>query len=400
MKEAIKNKEKEIKDFREGRCWASPEVIIAAENELKNLLEEEELYWRVRSREEWLKGGDRNSKWFHSKASMRRKRNEIKGLTNKNGSWVESEEELEVVAVEYFRNLFRFSNPSPECIKEVTNSIQSRVTEDQNLMLDRDFSKEEIEIAVKSMGPSKALGPDGAHAMFYQKYWEVIGKDTTNMCLRILNQEGEMDSLNETLITLIPKTNDPKHMSEFRPISLCNVAYKITAKALANRLKRILDSIISPTQGAFVPGRQITDNVFVGYECIHALNSKRKGKEGTIALKLDMSKAYDKIEWPYIMEVMNRMGFSERWRKWIMCYISTVSYSILLNGIPSVEFRPSRGLKQGDPLSPYLFLMCAEGFSTLLNREESLSNLSGFRINKFCPPLTHLFFCRGQFNFR
>lgn len=105
-----------------------------------------------------------------------------------------------------------------------------------------------------------------------------------------------------------------------------------------------------------------------------------------------MSKAYNRVEWSYIEEIMNQMGFSDRWKQRIMNCIRLVSYSILINGSPSKEFKPSRGLRQGDPFSPYLFLLCAEGFSNLLNREESLSNLSGFRINNLCPPLTHLFF--------
>lgn len=111
------------------------------------------------------------------------------------------------------------------------------------------------------MSPTKASGPDGAHAIFFQKYWKHIGKDVTSVCLRVLNQGEDMAELNKTFIALIPKCKDPKHMSEMRPISLYNVVYKLIVKALAHKLKGVLNSIISPNQSAFVPGRLITDNV-------------------------------------------------------------------------------------------------------------------------------------------
>lgn len=149
---------------------------------------------------------------------------------------------------------------------------------------------------LKSMNPTKAPGPDGLHARFFQKYWDIIGNKVTKICLEVLNEGKDISPLNKTFISLIPKVHQPKKMEEYRPISLCSVIYKLIAKTLANRLKKVLGSIISQTQAAFVPGRLITDNVVVGFECIHAINSKRKGKSGITALKLDMSKAYDRVE--------------------------------------------------------------------------------------------------------
>lgn len=362
---------------------------LKAEKELENLLQEEEDYWKIRSREYWLKGGDKNTKWFHSRASHRKRKNEINGIFNEQNQWVESEVEIGRVATNYFKSLLSTNNPSQNDINEVASAI---ISETQRAMLDHPFSKEENKIAIKGMNATKAPRSDGAHALFYQHYWDLVGEDTTRVCLGILNEGEEMEPINKTLITLIPKIKDPKRMRDFRPISLCNVIYKIVSKFISNRLKKVFDSLISHSQSAFITGRQISDNVLVGFECIHALNNRRKGRDGFVAGKLDMSKAYDRVEWNYIQEIMKKMGFSEAWTKKVMSCITSVSYSIILNGSHQEVFKPSRGLRQGDPLSPYLFLLCAEGFSALLNKEESNSNLSGFKINNHCPPLTHIFF--------
>ena len=146
------------------------------------------------------------------------------------------------------------------------------------------------------MHPTKAPRPDGMPAIFYQKYWDIIGDDVSKTILNILNSNAPMADLNKTNIALIPKIKNPTKMSDFRPISLCNVSYKIISKILANRLKPILSSIISENQSAFVPGRLITDNVLVAFEIMHYLKKRKGGKDSYMAVKLDMSKAYDRVE--------------------------------------------------------------------------------------------------------
>lgn len=336
--------------------------------------------------------GGQNTKWFHSKASQRRKRNRIEGVWDPGGEWIEGDESIGRVATEYFKDLFTSSNPCPLNSYNILDSLVPKVSNYQNSQLTRPFSKAKIEKAVKEMSPTKAPGRDGLQALFYQRYWEVVGEDTSNLCLQILNGGESVRSLNKTLISLIPKVQSPKKIQDFRPISLCNVSYKIIAKVLANRLKGILDSIISPSQSAFVPGRQISDNVFIGFECIHAINSRRKGNKGYVAMKLDMSKAYDRVEWSFVRKAMDRMGFDSRWINKVMYCVELVEYSILINGLPQENFTPERGIRQGDPLSLYLFLICAEGFSSILNREEFLSKFCGLRSNNYCPSISHLFF--------
>ena len=198
--------------------------------------------------------------------------------------------------------------------------------------------------------------------------------------------------LNETLICLIPKVKSPQKITEFCPISLCNVSYKIISKVIANRMKKILADVVNESQSAFVPRRQITDNVLVAFETMRCINGKRKGKEALMALKLDISKAYDRVEWRYLEVIMQRLGFNERWISLVLMCISTVSYSVLINGEAKGNIVPSWGLRQGDPISPYLFLLCAEGLSAMLRKKEEQGNIKGISVSRGAPQISHLFF--------
>ena len=165
---------------------------------------------------------------------------------------------------------------------------------------------------------------------------------------------------------LIPKVKEPKLVTDYKPISLCIVVYKMASRAIANRLNKILPSIISDTQSAFLHGRLITDNVIVAFETMHPISQKKGGKIGEMALKLDMSKAYDRVKWACLDKLMEKLGFVEQWRRLIMQCVTTVSYAININEHPKGHIIPTRGIRQGDPLSPYLFLLCAEGLSALI----------------------------------
>lgn len=168
--------------------------------------------------------------------------------------------------------------------------------------------------------------------------------------------------LNFTFIVLILKVSSPRKITEFRPISLCNVVYKIGSKMLANRIKPFLNDVISPTQSAFVPRRLITDNVLVAFEINHFMKCRTRGRKQYMALKLDVSKAHDRIEWIFLRRVLLRFGFAASLVNCIMMCVSTVSYSFLLNGKQFEALQPTRGLCQGDPLSLYLFICCVEAF--------------------------------------
>ena len=252
----------------------------------------------------------KSSKYFHSKAFKRRKKNTITRLMDENENWCGNIESIATVVVSYFEKLYTTSFPSR--ISKVTNTIPTRVTNEMNQSLIKEFIREEVVIALQQMHPTKAPGPDGMSAIFFQKYWDIVGNDVTCMVLNVLNSNMSMVEINRTNIALVPKTNSPTKMTEFRPISLSNVIYKLISKVLANCLKAILPQIISENQSAFLLERLIIDNVLVAFELMHYLDHKRDEKDCFMAIKLDMSKAYDRVEWSFIEKIMECMGFHEK----------------------------------------------------------------------------------------
>ena len=232
----------------------------------------------------------------------------------------------------------------PSRIEEVTHLIPAKVTVDMDESLIKEFTAEEIQTTLLQMHPTKASGPDGMSTIFYQKYWKIVRADVTKMVLNVLNSNMSITDINKTNIALVPKVKHPTRMKDFRPISLSNVVYKLISKTLANRLKSVLPQIISKNQSVFLSERLITDNVLVAFKLMHYLDHKKEGKESFMAVKLDMSKAYDRVEWNFVEGVMKRLGFHEKWVGGIMKCVTTVSYSVLINGEAHGCIVPSKGL--------------------------------------------------------
>lgn len=210
--------------------------------------------------------------------------------------------------------------------------------------------------------------------------------------LKILRGDSMIHSLYSTYITLIPKKCNPTLVTEYQPINLCNVVYKLVFKILTNRLKPHMHSLISKNGSDFILGRFIIDNIMIAHEFLHSMKGKTKGMHGTMAIKFDMNKVYDRMEWGYLEATLNVLGFNNHWRNLFMSRISTFFYLILLNGSLGQVFQPSRGLQQGGLLSLYLFLLCIEGLSTLSNIIEHQGEIRGFKVARSGTSVNHLLF--------
>ncbi|KAL0460646.1 UNVERIFIED_CONTAM: hypothetical protein Slati_0691800 [Sesamum latifolium] len=227
------------------------------------------LKWQQRSKTHWLKDGDDNTR-----------------------SLEEREEDIQQILSQYFRLIFTSSRPSDLDMNEVLSVIQPRVTGEMNQALAEPFTADEVKKAVFGMYPLKSPGPDGMPPLFFQKFWRVIGNDVISSALRILNNQVLLHKMNHMHIVLIPKCSNPETVAQLRPISLCNTIVKIASKCIANRLRLLLDSLVSHTQSAFIPGRLITDNVLLAFELNHHLKVSNRLREGYVAFKLDMIGAW------------------------------------------------------------------------------------------------------------
>jgi hypothetical protein len=185
-------------------------------------------------------------------------------------------------------------------------------------------------------------------------------------------------SFSSFFIALIPKVLNPHQVSDFRPISLLGSLYKLLSKVLASRLGKVMDTIISKSQSAFIKGRFLADGVVVVNEVVDL--AKRSKKECVI-FKVDFEKAYDSVSWSFLDYMMLRMGFGNRWRSWMKACVCNGQLSVLVNGCPTEQVNISRGLKQEDPLAPFLFLLVPEGLSLLQQRAVSLGFFKGFHVS-------------------
>ncbi|CAN0905267.1 Transposon TX1 uncharacterized 149 kDa protein [Linum grandiflorum] len=396
FRKAIDDKRKELETLRNEVGEEAAEREKQCRVAMLLLLQQEEEYWRQRAKQFWLKDGDRNTRFFHATANGRRKWTAIKSLEDETGGMVEDREGMEGVARRYFEDIFRRGGSNPET---VTNEIDGVLCTNDNDRLLLPFSKEEFRLAMFSMDADKAPGPDGLNPGFYQHFWHLIGDDVFTDACRWLEEGFFPEEIKDTNIILLPKVESPKGMKDLRPISLCSVLYRLVAKVLANRMRRVMPKLISEEQSAFIAGRSIIDNVMVAFETIHSMKRRQTGKWGEMAIKIDISKAYDRVEWDYLEEVLRKVGFEERWIRWMMLCVTSVRYTVQVNGEGVGPIIPSRGLRQGCPLSPFLFILCAEGLSTMIRKAAVSGQLTGTRVCRRAPPITHLLFADDSFFF-
>lgn len=349
--------------------------------------QQEETFWKQKSRVLWLKEGEQNTKFFHRSAIDYRNANRILELKNHEGDILRNHDDISGLLTNHFSNIAQEPNVNREAaIQEITSAIPRLITDEQNWSLRKRITMEEVEEAVKSMPNDKAPGPDGFTINFYKACWDIVKNDIWEIVEDSRRSKTILKSLNSTFIALVPKVEEANTPDKFRPIALCNVIYKIISKIIANRLKRILPGIISLEQSGYVEGRQILDNILLAQEMIHSLHAR---KVPGMLMQLDLSKAYDKVSWTYLEAILKAFGFNQPWIRWVSELIKSTSYSILVNGTPSTPFRPTRGIRQGDPLSPFLFVILMEGLSRLIIKKKDEGQIRGLQPIRSCPATTH-----------
>lgn len=303
-------------------------------------------------------------------------------LKTAEGNWTMDGLEMETLAIDYFRRLYSLDD-----VEAVANKLPSTGFP----VLDKDFSETEVELAIRGMGKYKAPGPDGYQPIFYQRCWDAVGSSVTKFVLDFFTTGLLPPETNDVLLVLIAKVSKPESITQFRPISLCNVLFKTITKVMVGRLKLVISKLIGPAQASFIPGRLSTDNIVLVQEAVHSMRRK-KGRKGWMLLKLDLEKAYDRIRWDFLEDTLIAAGLSEKWVHWIMKCVSGPAMNLLWNGEKTAAFTPLRGLRQGDPISPYLFVLCMERLSHMIERSVESKDWKPISLSRGGPKLSHICF--------
>ncbi|GKB28957.1 RNA-directed DNA polymerase, eukaryota, reverse transcriptase zinc-binding domain protein [Tanacetum coccineum] len=326
----------------------------AAEEELKLLHQKAKI--------QWLRGGDKNSAYFHNILKSRKNKSRIESICCEDGSRVEGE----LVNDQFVKNSHNFLGTtfpvSP--LHSMGDIVKLKLSEGEALDMIIEISDEEIKEALFDIDSSKNTGPDGFTSCFFKKAWGIIGNDICLAVKEFFTSGKILGEINATLIALVPKMDTPNKVSDFRPIACCNVLYKCIRKILTNRIKNGFSKVVSLNQSAFIPGRHIQDNILITQELLKGYNRKNGAKR--CAMKIDIQKAYDTISWDFLKEVMLMVGFHETMVNWIMTCITSTSFSMCVNGEVNGFFNGRRGLRQGDPVFPYLFTLVMEAFNVTM----------------------------------
>ncbi|GKV00002.1 hypothetical protein SLEP1_g12766 [Rubroshorea leprosula] len=385
LKEKLKGTKKALKEWSGSHMSELDSKIKEAEKMIASLDEKGESV-QLSEEENIRRKGCFLDLWKNLRIKERIwRRNELNSI-QVNGKQLREVGELKEGVAKYFQDLFtEYDRRRPKL--DGINFKQLSHEDNETLMAE--FTEVEVKNAVWDCEPTKSPGPDGFNFKFIKAMWEDIKEDIMGY-IQEFHERGKMEKgANASFIVLIPKVENPQRIEDYRPISLIGVMYKILAKLLANRLRKVLDKIIGEQQMAFIKGRQLLDGVIIANEVIEEVRRKKKS---SFLFKVDFEKAYDKVSWDFIDYMLMRMGFAAKWRKWMKECLQSSTVSILINGSPTRQFSVSKGIRQGDPLSPFLFLIVAEGLNGLMASAVDKNLFKGARIGNVDVTVSHLQF--------
>ncbi|GJQ90434.1 RNA-directed DNA polymerase, eukaryota [Tanacetum coccineum] len=366
-------------------------------NDLQNIEKIHAMDLAQKAKIKWSIEGDENSRFFHGILNKKRHQMNIRGVMV-DGSWQENPNAVKREFYNHFRN--RFDKP-PDQRATIDMTFPNSLSPEQQSDLECDVTAQELKQAVWDCGLEKSPGPDGFSFGFYRQFWDTIEKDVFKAINHFFTNVDIPKGCNSSFIALIPKIPDANLVKDFRPISLIGSIYKIIAKILTNRLVKVIGDIVSDVQSAFIKGRQILDGPFILNEVIQWC--KRKKKHALI-FKVDFEKAFDSVRWDFLDDILRKFGFGNKWCEWIQKCLVSSRGSILINGSPTEEFQFFKGLKQGDPLSPFLFILVMECLHISFQKVVDAGKFTGINLNQ-STNLSHMFYADdavfvGQWNDR
>ncbi|XP_026378367.1 uncharacterized protein LOC113272784 [Papaver somniferum] len=353
--------------------------LVTARGKLEVLSQQQKDIIQQKSRVMWLKDGASNTKFFHVNMKVRQAQNMIIELEDDDGNIITSQRDISSNLVAHFEEKFKFQEV--EINHQFLDVIPKVINTEDNKMLESTPSKEEIKTTIFVLNPESAPEPDGFAGRIYRYAWEIIGKVLTDADQYCWRRSFIPEGLNANFLKLIPKTNNAKKAKKYRPIGLINFSFKIFTKIWATRLGSIIHKMVSPQQGAFIKGRTIQEQIALAYEMVNELDIKRRG--GNFGLKIDITQAYDSLSWNFLFQVMSKFGVSDTTIYWLQELLNSARISILVNGGPEGYFKVGRGLRQGNSMSPLLFVIAEDALSRKITSE----------IQKYSLKEMMMFFC-------
>ncbi|XP_074277626.1 uncharacterized protein LOC141601261 [Silene latifolia] len=348
---------------------------------------------------DWLKLGDENSQYFHSTIRQRRAHNKVFQILDSDGKLYVDNVAIQDAFISFYKGLLDTSKKVDKISVAVIQNGRVLNEAHHNLLM-ADVTGEEVRKAMFDICGTKAPGPDGYNSQFFKDTWKVTGPGIISAVQDFFGSGRLLKQVNSTLVTLVPKVDAPKDVTQFRPIACCNTIYKCISKVMCGRLSAILLDIISDSQSAFIKGRDIVENILICQDLVKLYN--RKACSPRVIMKLDLQKAYDSIEWSFVHDMLHALNFPVHFVNLITECITSPSYTLSLNGDSFGYFKGARGLRQGDPLSPLLFVIYMEYLSRILDQ---IRDYVDFRYRPLCGriKLNHLalvddllLFCRGD----